>query len=275
MMNISKIIYPSPLLSEYIKYYWILKTDGTDKIIQTIPSGCIHLVFHRGDDLHFLNGEIQARNFMRGQLSGHGELISHGCINMIAIIFHPLGLTPFISLPLTEAHNQYIDIEYIGEKSLTTLKDWICSEEDPLSCIEIIEKYLINKLNDFHDYNYNRILSTIQLIEGHIGLDVTILANTACLGYRHFKREFSKYIGMSPKEYLKIIRFQRALYTLQKNSKIDLGELAYLCGFYDNSHLNKDFQSLSGCSPTDYLSSRKPHSTFFSNDSKLNLIKQS
>lgn len=274
-MNISKIIYPSPSLSEYVKYYWILRTDSADKTIQTIPSGCIHLVFHRGDDLHFVNGEIQVRNFIRGQLSGHGELISHGAIDMIAVIFHPLGLTPFTSLPLTEVYNQYIDIEYIGDKSLTTLKDRICSEEDSLMCVEIIEKYLISKLNDFQNYNYSRILGAIRLIEDHIGLDITTLANTACLGYRHFKREFSKYIGMSPKEYLRIIRFQRVLYTLQKNPKIDLGELAYICGFYDNSHLNKDFKSLSGCSPTDYLSSRKPHSTFFSNDSKLNLIKQS
>ena len=52
-MRESEILYPSLSLSQYIKYYWVLKTDEVEPVmIQTIPSGCMHLVFHRGDNLN-------------------------------------------------------------------------------------------------------------------------------------------------------------------------------------------------------------------------------
>lgn len=58
--------------------------------------------------------------------------------------------------------------------------------------------------------------------------------------------------------------FQYILICLNKGPRFNLA--------LDNSR--KDIKSLSGYLPTEYLSSRKPHSTFFSNDSKLNLIKK-
>ena len=79
--------------------------------------------------------------------------------------------------------------------------------------------------------------------------------------------------GMNPKEYYKVIRFQRILYMLQDNPEMEFTDLSYLCGFYDPSHLVKDFREFSGCSPTQYLSSRSPYSKFFSKDCRLNSIK--
>jgi AraC-like DNA-binding protein len=271
-MNSSKTIYPSPLLSQYVKYYWILNADGTYPI-QTIPSGCIHLVFHRGSGLYFSNGELQPKNFIRGQLSSYGELSPCGHIDMIAVVFQPLGLVPFVSFGLNEIYNQYIDLESLEDIDLKNLGRDISNEEDILICIKHIEKFLINKVCNFKKYNYDRLFNSIQLIKENIEINVPVLANRACLGYRHFKREFYKYVGIAPKEYLRIVRFQKILYILQRKPDIDMGELAYMCGFYDNSHLVKDFRSMSGCSPTEYLISRNPHSTFFSDNSRLNLIR--
>ena len=80
-------------------------------------------------------------------------------------------------------------------------------------------------------------------------------------------------VGMSPKEYYRVVRFQRALYLLQNHPGMEFVDLAYSCGFYDPSHLVKDFKEFTGCSPTQYLSSRSPYSTFFSEDCRLNVIK--
>ena len=272
-LNCSKIIHPSPLLSQYVKYYWILQTDNdVNRNIQTIPSGCIHLVFHRGCDLFFSNAEKQPKNFIRGQLSAPGRLLFSGNIDMLAIIFHPLGIIPFLSCPASELHNHYIDVEDSGDTGLITLKRFMANEEDISMCVQGIEKFLTGRLNSTDDYNYNRILHSIRLIKEETQSDVSGLADDACLGYRHFKRIFTQYAGVGPKEYIRIIRFQKVLYTLQNNPELDITKVAHICGYYDHSHLVKDFRSLSGCSPTEYLSSRKPHSTFFSDDCRINLI---
>ncbi|MDU6127598.1 MAG: thymidylate synthase, partial [Veillonella sp.] len=86
--------------------------------IQTIPSGCAHLVFHRGDNLNIQSKGVQPRNFIRGQFSVYGSLASKGNIDMIAIIFHPLGLNPFIQCPMSDLYNRYIDIEDLEDMAL-------------------------------------------------------------------------------------------------------------------------------------------------------------
>ncbi|MDR2919472.1 MAG: helix-turn-helix domain-containing protein [Tannerella sp.] len=272
-MKNGNIIYPSPPLSQYVKYYWVVKTNSTvSNAIQTIPSGCIHLVFHRGNDLYFSTGDKQPKNFIRGQLSFPGTLSFSGNIDMIAIIFYPLGLIPFLKLPSSEVYNQYLDIDTIRDTGLNELKTRISNEENTTECIRLIEHFLLNRIRNANDYNYNRISDSIQSIKEQTSITVSGLADKACLGYRHFKRVFTKYTGMSPKEFIKVIRFQRTLHSLQNMPAIDMAQLAYSSGFYDQPHLVKDFKSMSGCTPTEYVSSRKPHSTFFSNECRINLI---
>lgn len=110
-MKESKILYPSSVLSQYIKYYWVLKTDEVEPVmVQTIPSGCVHLVFHRGENLNIQSKGLQPKNFIRGQFSTYGSLISKGNIDMLAVIFHPLGLNSFVPCSMNELYNHYMNI---------------------------------------------------------------------------------------------------------------------------------------------------------------------
>jgi AraC-like DNA-binding protein len=273
-LNNSYFIYPSAPLLSYVKYYWILKRDENEEaLVQTIPSGCMHLVFHRGNNLQFSPDTSQPRCFVRGQLSAPGNILSQGGIDMIAIVFHPLGMTPFVHSPMSEFYNQYINLENLDDSELKKLSNLILNEEDVDCCIQHIEKYLLGRLTAVN-YNYKRISGSIQLIKHQPQVKTEYLANEACLGYRHFKRVFTQYVGMNPKEYSRIIRFQKALYILQQVPNMEITQLAYTCGYYDHPHLIKDFQSFTGLSPSQYLSSHNPYSTFFSNDCRLNLIRQ-
>ena len=272
-MKESKILYPPPLLSQYIKYYWVLKTDEVEPVtVQTIPSGCVHLVFHRGENLNIQSKGLQPKNFIRGQFSTYGSLISEGNIDMIAVIFHPLGLNPFVRCAMSELYNHYIDVEDLEDIELNDLKRNISAELVVETCVQLIERFFIQRLVGT-DCNYQRTQYAICQIINQPQIEVNTLAESACLGYRQFKRVFSNYVGISPKEYYRVVRFQRALYLLQNHPGMEFVDLAYSCGFYDPSHLVKDFKEFTGCSPTQYLSSRSPYSTFFSEDCRLNVIK--
>ena len=272
-MKESKILYPSPLLSQYIKYYWVLKTDEVEPVtVQTIPSGCVHLVFHRGENLNIQSKGLQPKNFIRGQFSTYGSLISEGNIDMIAVIFHPLGLNPFVRCAMSELYNHYIDVEDLEDIELNHLKQNLSTEQIVETCIRLIERFFMQRLVGT-DCNYQRTQYAISQIINQPQIEVNTLAESACLGYRQFKRVFSNYVGISPKEYYRVVRFQRALYLLQNHPGMEFVDLAYSCGFYDSSHLVKDFKEFTGCSPTQYLSSRSPYSTFFSEDCRLNVIK--
>ena len=247
-MKESKILYPSPILSQYIKYYWVLKTDEVEPVtVQTIPSGCVHIVFHRGKNLNIQSKGLQPKNFIRGQFSTYGSLISEGSIDMIAVIFHPLGLNPFVQCSMSELYNHYIDVEDLEDIELNHLKRNISAEPAVETCIRLIERFFMQRVVDA-DFNYQRTQHAICQIINQPQIDVNTLAESACLGYRQFKRVFTNYVGMSPKEYYRVVRFQRALYMLQNHPGMEFVDLAYSCGFYDPSHLVKDFKEFTGLS---------------------------
>lgn len=173
---------------------------------------------------------------------------------------------------MSELYNHYINVEDLEDIELNDLKRNISVEPAVETCIRLIERFFMQRLVDV-DCNYQRTQHAIRQIINQPQIDVKTLAESTCLGYRQFKRVFTDHVGMSPKEYYRVVRFQRALYLLQNHPGMELVDLAYSCGFYDSSHLVKDFKEFTGCSPTQYLSSRSPYSTFFSEDCRLNVTK--
>ena len=93
---------------------------------------------------------------------------------------------------------------------------------------------------------------------------VTELSSNCCLGKKQFEREFYSYIGMNPKEYSRIVRFQKTLRQMQnQQGKINQVDLAYSNGYSDQSHLIREFKKLCGYTPLTLLKVSTPYSDFF------------
>lgn len=71
---------------------------------------------------------------------------------------------------------------------------------------------------------------------------------------RHYRRIFKKVIGISPKNYCKIIQLATVFELLNNSEEQKLHHLALDCGYYDQSHFIRDFQKLIGNSPENFLS---------------------
>lgn len=79
---------------------------------------------------------------------------------------------------------------------------------------------------------------------------------------RHLVARFQEQVGLPPKAVARILRFQRAL-RLLSNPRTGSGarswaDVAAVCGYYDQAHLNRDFRALAGCTPTQYLAAGLP-----------------
>lgn len=265
-METFNIIYPSPLLAPYIRYYWLLKVDTISEISETsIPVGCINLIFHRGNRMFSeTSNELQPQSFIGGLSTGFTELTSTGNIDMIVVVFQPFGARAFFSLPMSEFLNHCISVNDIGDLSLKDLEKLIQDNGDSFSCIQLIERHFINQLHSFDDYNYKRIVAAVHTINTQPQIDITSLADSVCLSYKQFNRVFTEHVGARPKEFTRIIRFQRALYILQTNPAISLTQLAFECGYYDQPHLINEFKTFAGCTPTEFIASCAPYSDYFS-----------
>jgi AraC-like DNA-binding protein len=82
----------------------------------------------------------------------------------------------------------------------------------------------------------------------------SIARMNAKIGYsqKHFAEMFRRQVGVTPKSYLKIMRFQKAVRTIDAAGPIDWGQISLECGFYDQSHFINDFKHFSGFTPEQY-----------------------
>jgi AraC-like DNA-binding protein len=66
-------------------------------------------------------------------------------------------------------------------------------------------------------------------------------------------------VGLAPKVFCRVRRFQRVLRMLHKTTQVDWADVALECGYYDQAHFIHDFQSFCGLTPSAYLAAATPH----------------
>jgi len=162
---------------------------------------------------------------------------------------------------MNELNGQSIALDALSDPHIMELEDRLMDIADNQTCVHLIEQFLLKRLYQFEEYNYKRLTSVISAINYREN-NVSALAHEACLSQKQFKRIFTDYIGVTPKEFLQITRFTKTTYTLQTQPKMSLNELAYKCGYYDRSHLIKDFKIFSGYTPTEFLANCDPYSDY-------------
>lgn len=230
-----------------------------------IPSGCPSLVFHRGQQMYSSSkNDFQPHSFICGQSSGYSDLNNNGKVDMIVVVFQPWGAKAFFPIPMDEFFNTEISLDDINDKNLLELTEKLMYIEDNKECICLIENYLSQQLYLLKEYNFRRINAAIKAIKTIPQIGVNDLSQISCLSNKQFNRIFSEYVGAKPKEYLRIVRFQRALYILQTRPDISLTELALESGYYDQPHCIKEFKTFSGYTPKEYISICNPYSDYFS-----------
>lgn len=253
-MNKFRAIYPSVLLAPYVKQYWFVTMDNIAQGSQRlVPLGCTALSFHRGNRTYSSAGnDYLPLSYLYGITTRHTNLSFSGHVDFICIIFQPAGAKAFFKIPISELSNGYISLDTLNDSNLIQLEQRLSESTDDSICVELIEQFLINRfylLNSDEDGRMKAVLQSICYGEG----DVNRLAATACLSYKQFKRIFTENIGINPKEFLQIARFQKQHHLLQLHTEMTLAQLADECGYYDKSHLIKEVREFSGFTPSELI----------------------
>ena len=248
-----QLVPPSPILSSYVKHYWILEADqvsGDGERI--IPSGTIQLLFYNGDSIRYKQDQIQSKALLCGQSTSYTDIFATSKIRIISVVFRAYGARAFFRMPMTEVVNKSIVAGDMEDKALRDLEQRITGTEDNRECIRLLEDFFISRLCPFKEYNLLRLHTAIRTINQNPGeLQLTGLSESVCLSYKQFKRIFSEHVGINPKDFLRIVRFQKALFTMQESSKMSFAQVAYECGYYDQSHMINEFKTFSGYTPTE------------------------
>lgn len=247
-------------LSRQIKYIYILRSQAGE-IIQKphllIPDGTFELILNFGNTVYHANQNQKAMQRPEALLAGgfHKPFSLHytGSIYMVGIVFNPV----YQNLLLNDRMNLYsaslVNAEQIFGKGLHTLIESLYDLSATEILREYIEKYFMQFFTDHHDPAHKESLrmaiEAIQRTRGNI--DLAKLASHVCMSTRNFRRVFTETIGMSPKEYIRIVRSKNVLHLTKQEKPMEA--IAFELGYYDPSHLIRDFKEISGATPRTYV----------------------
>ncbi|MDD3907376.1 MAG: helix-turn-helix transcriptional regulator [Bacteroidales bacterium] len=264
-----RLIQPTPSLSTYIKQYWFLEMEASEGVGErVVPNGYVELTFHFADHLRKikLTDELQPGIIICGQKTGFFDVRPTGKTSMLSIQFFPHSASLFFDLPISQIANETLDLRDVIGAPAHELEEQLYDLHTLDDKVKYIEDFLLLRLSRKTEYAWGRIYHNILLINQSYGsIMPDRLASEACLSRKQHDRLFKQFVGLSPKKYLKVIRFQYCLFVHQRHPHESLTELAYRSGYYDQSHMINDFRELSGITPHQYFTEcEAPYSDYFS-----------
>ena len=258
-----EIIKPTGVLKKYIKYYGIVEVSNSLDYMpfeRVFPHGNVTLVFHYGSPSKFKEKNsseyIESNLVICGQQTSYYDLSLSGKTGMIFIVFKPHGVKSFLNLPISDLQNENLPMDYLIKNEAIELEDKLFNSKNNNQRIIQLEKFLIKRLST--DNDFERVEHAIKIIENTKGqVKSKDVAQEVCLGIKQFERIFSKHVGLNPKKFSSIIRFQNVIQMQMNDRNANMYQIAFDNGYYDQSHFIHDIKSITGLAPREFFSSRK------------------
>ncbi len=251
---------PSQRLAEHIKCFWSLeygRNEDGGSPEPVVPDGCVEIVFNLADRFrrYHSNGEFETQpsSLVAGQIERTILIQPTGEVRLFGIRFKPTGAIPFFDLEMNSLANRIEALESLWGTSVHEIEErmWHSTKFD--TQIAVAEEALLQRMRKrvSIDPVLNGTVASISALNG--SRTVRDLAREVGVSERGLERKFNRYVGLSPKAFSRIVRFQAVLRAIESDDKPDILDTAHHFGYYDQSHLIRDFRQYSGMSPSRYL----------------------
>ena len=256
-----KLFYPTAKpLKNLIKYFWVLESDRPIILNHTIlPMHNIDILINLLSPMTFeKNGvvfEPPGNIYFSGITGDHALMRQKGVGLTIGISFFPAGLYPFFSIPVGEFRGETIGLESLVNRAALELEEKLREAVSMTGEIRLLEIYFLNLLKQ------KTMLpsDTCQILNlfHSANLEVRDFCREYGVHSRKLERLFQKYVGASPKQFLRLNRFMSILNRLTSGPDVNLTTLAYDFGYYDQGHFIKDFNIFTGSSPSKFIREKR------------------
>lgn len=171
---------------------------------------------------------------------------------MMVIAFKKGCSAPFFPFPMNEIADSVVDADLVWGSDFGLLREKLLDIKDIDLRFTMVEEFLIRKFQS--KMNIDPCVTFAVGEMAHRPDQISIARMNHKIGYsqKHFTEIFRRTVGVTPKSYLKIMRFQKAVKTIDAADLIDWTQIAQECGFYDQAHFINDFKHFSGFTPTKY-----------------------
>jgi AraC-like DNA-binding protein len=238
---------PRPALQHYVRHIRIVDSVRDARPYVRLPDGELELVVRVGANeaaLHAVGTRLAPL---------HKPVQEGGRFQALAVRFKAGGAYPFFGVPVSELTNRLVDLERLWGADSEPLREALLCASTPEARVALLENALVSRLSGpalFEPASAASVRRALRILqESSVLPNVEGLAEQLGGSPRQLRRAFAAVTGLGPKEYLRIVRFQRALRRARQTPTPHWGTLAVELGYYDQAHLIAEFRALSGSTP--------------------------
>ncbi|MDR2357593.1 MAG: helix-turn-helix domain-containing protein [Oscillospiraceae bacterium] len=233
-----------------IAHYYSYTTDkGAPPATTVIPDGSVDVIFKIGAS--------GASASVCGYVTGVRAMLLEPDVEYFGVRYMPGCLPSALGLRMCDLADNVLDfVEVTGDRR--TLEQ-IASERDFLERARIFEtKYSGPARSDDSTGSYLVPALLANILENEGQVHIRDMENYTGFSERYIRNVFKDALGISPKAFCNFIRFQAAVKMLNRAGCGSIADIAIGCGYFDQSHLLKEFHRYAGESPVRYLSAIDP-----------------
>jgi AraC-like DNA-binding protein len=256
---------PSGPLRNFVEMLWLQDGHGlaaTNTKETIVPDGSAELVINLSENaartFNFGAG-AESRKFSGAIFSGPHCIpfvippTANRCL--IGAHFRPGGAFPFLPMPLEELRNQHVELDALFGSGVRELRHRLLSVKSVAEQFAILERFLLRQLVRSRPHHHAVAFALRRFgVTAQPPRRIGELRRDVGLSERRFSRIFSEQVGLTPKLFARLDRFQRAVRLVSQTRDINWGEIVFAAGYYDQAHLIHEFQSVSGGTPIEYVS---------------------
>ena len=250
---------PAPF-NRYIESIFHFKGFTPDHSIErVVPTGHIFIIFELdGYPRNTFDNDTLKPNatFTKVWVSGmHRNYISisaHSDSEMFVIQFKAQGAYPFLHFPVEELNEKIVQGETLLNGELVELREKLLVPDTSEGKFAVAEEWL-NSRYDETKLPSNDFLTALEQLQAQAAANYDEIVENYPNTQKHLISQFKKYVGLTPKYYQRVLRFNDILQKIHQQEKIAWADIAYQCGYSDQSHFIKEFKHFSGFNPQEFI----------------------
>lgn len=239
-------------LRHLVRFFWTLEVPAgsSARHYNIVADGCPGIMFHRGGVAYALPSLVPQRLphlCVYGQSTGPGRLYLQNADLLFGINLYPHGLTMLLGVDARECTDQIWDLGPLAG----SLVEQLLNAPTAAAVMGLLTHFLTRQQRQSPDRDCAVESSIRMLVQSRGCLPVMALTQTLQMSERQFQRRFRQQVGVPPKLFARILRFQSALHVMQREAELPLTEIAFASGYADQSHFIRDFRRFGGLTPGD------------------------
>jgi AraC-like DNA-binding protein len=226
-----------------------------------VPGADITLIISLGPTIDVFDSAHRGgrfTSFVTGLWDGPALTEHGGFQHGIEVNLTPLGAHRLLGLPMHHLANAVVGLDDVLGPESDRVAERLYETPDWAARFDLLDAALLARLVAARPASPGVAWAWGRLLATHGAVPVATLTRELGWSRRHLGAQFREQIGLPPKLLGRILRFDRVVTLLRNHDPERWAEIAHGCGYYDQSHFNRDFRQFAGATPSAFLASRLP-----------------